>query len=532
MYEGPARNGLMKVLDNAYPAHRPRYFGRSRFDTRAAFVLFPQPLLHLGDRNRRFDDGIGIERHALYPLFHQELGKGRVVGGALAADAHVLFLLQTDFDDIGNELLDRRVVLIGHAIDDARVAVEAEGQLCEVVGTDGHAVKDFEKLFGENRVGRYLAHDDDLEPVLPPLKAAFGHHFEHFPPLFERAAERHHRDDIHEAHFLADFAHRAALQQECLLEFGVIVARRTAPAEHRIFLDGLKELAAQERAVLVGLEVGEADDDLFWIERRADFCDAVGEVIHVVLEQGLPAARLLAYLELHIFGKLIVVDKCKRVHADGRSDDKFLASEAHAVVGKEGFFECGVGSGDVHRYLRFGFRERAELGLADAKAQDAVKDESLRRSSVDSDELPRAQYLRRLFGAHYRGKPELAAYYRRVRGAAAFFGDYGGGLFHDGLPIRVGHLGDQDFPRQKRMHIADVVDDTHGPGDYLVSDRKPAHARSALFAADVLFNLVSVATHLHRLGARLQYEKLVGATVERPLHVHGRRSTADFGVVF
>src|SRR3989344_4424929 len=505
----------------------------ARVSTRERLLfLLSHPLLHLCNSDNCFDDRIGIERHALDTVLDEKLGKRRVIGRTLAANADILFPLQTDFDDIGDEFLHGGVVFVGHAVDDARVAVEPERELGEVVGADGHAVEYFEELLGKNRVGGNLAHHHYRKTVLSPLEASLGHHFEHLPPLFERAAERHHRDDVHETHLFAYLPHRAAFEEKCLLEFRVVIARSAAPAEHRILLDRLKELAAQERAVLIALEVGEADDDLLGVERRADFCDAVGEVVHIVFEPIVPAARLFAHLELHSFGKFIVVDKRKRVYADGTRDDEFLTSEAYPVVGEEGFFKCGIGSRNVHRYLRFGLRERAELGRAHAKAQDAVKNESFGRGRIDGDELPRAQYLCRFFGAHYRGKPELTGNDGRVRGATALFGDDGGGLFHDGFPIGVGHLGDQDFPRQKRMHVADVVDDTHGTGDYLVSDRKPAHDRSALFAADVLFNLVSVATHLHRLGARLQYEKLVGATVERPLHVHGRRSTADFGVVF
>src|SRR3989344_5234691 len=504
----------------------------ARVSTRERLLfLLSHPLLHLCNSDNCFDDRIGIERHALDAMLDEELGKRRVVGRALPADADILFPFQTDFDDIGDEFLHGGVVFVGHAVDDARVAVEPKRKLGEVVRPNGHAVEYFEELFGKNRVGGNLAHHDDLEPVFAALEAAFRHHLQDFPPLVERAAERHHRDDVHETHLFAYLPHRAAFEEKCLLEFRVVIARSAAPAEHRILLDRLKELAAQERAVLIALEVGEADDDLLGVERRADFCDAVGEVVHIVFEPIVPAARLFAHLELHSFGKFIVVDKRKRVYADGTRDDEFLTSEAYPVVGEEGFFKCGIGSRNVHRYLRFGLRERAKLRLADAKAQDAVKDESLRRSRVDGDELTGAQYLRRLFGAHDGRESELAGNDGRMRSATALFRNDGGGFFHDGFPIGVGHRGDQDFPRQKRMHVADVVNDTHSTGGYFVADREPAHDRSALFAADVLFYRIGVAAHLHRLGARLQDEKLVGAPVERPLHVHGRRSAADFGVV-
>src|SRR3546814_4893480 len=51
---------------------------------------------------------------------------------------------------------------------------------------------------------------------------------------------------------------------------------------------------------------------------------------------------------------------------------------------------------------------------------------------------------------------------RRVAGAATTIGDDRAGAFHDRLPIRVGHVGDEHVARLYAMHFFDRTQKTYG----------------------------------------------------------------------
>src|SRR5690349_18011268 len=84
-----------------------------------------------------FQYGVRVQRHAFDALLHQPLGQVRVVRRALTADADVFAGLVARGNGIGQQLLDRRVTLVEQVGDDAGVTVQAQGQLGQVVGTDG-----------------------------------------------------------------------------------------------------------------------------------------------------------------------------------------------------------------------------------------------------------------------------------------------------------------------------------------------------------------------------------------------------------
>jgi hypothetical protein len=112
--------------------------------------------------------------------------------------------------------LHRRVALVEQPRQLARVAVDAERELRQVVRADREAVEARGEFLGEDHVRGDLAHHVDLqavlaalEPVLAPSPRARGR------PL-RRAAERDHHDDVVEAHLLAQLADRAAFQREAV----------------------------------------------------------------------------------------------------------------------------------------------------------------------------------------------------------------------------------------------------------------------------------------------------------------------------
>src|SRR5690606_41180668 len=77
-----------------------------------------------------------------------------MIRGALPADAHVLAGLATGRDGPGQQLHHRRVALVEAFGDQARIAVETERELRQVVRADREAVEMLEELLGQQGVGR------------------------------------------------------------------------------------------------------------------------------------------------------------------------------------------------------------------------------------------------------------------------------------------------------------------------------------------------------------------------------------------
>ena len=70
----------------------------------------------------------------------------------LATNSDVLALLLGRLDRHRQELFDRRIALIKQVGDDARIAVQPEDQLGQIIRPDREAVEDVEELIGEQGV--------------------------------------------------------------------------------------------------------------------------------------------------------------------------------------------------------------------------------------------------------------------------------------------------------------------------------------------------------------------------------------------
>src|SRR6185437_5378542 len=123
----------------------------------------PHSTLVLRQSQPGVDDGVRIQRHRFDALVHQPLGEVRVIARTLSADADVLAFCTRRLDRHRQQFLDRRIALVEQAGDDRGIAIEAQRQLGEVVGTDREAVEDVEEFVGQQRVRRDLAHHDDFQ---------------------------------------------------------------------------------------------------------------------------------------------------------------------------------------------------------------------------------------------------------------------------------------------------------------------------------------------------------------------------------
>ena len=97
--------------------------------------------------------------------------------------------------------------------------------------------------------------------------------------LLGRSAERDHELQVTQAEVMEHRCHGLALHLEGWLENWVEVSRGPSPCNHRVLLLWLEEPAAQQIPVLVGLEVGETDENRPWVERRTNQTDAFPQFV-------------------------------------------------------------------------------------------------------------------------------------------------------------------------------------------------------------------------------------------------------------
>ncbi len=117
-------------------------------------------------RHPGLDDGVRDQGHGVNALLDKESGEVREVGRPLAADADLAPAPLGSLDHHADHLLHRRVPLVSNAGEQAGVAVKAVGELGQIIGTDGEAIKDIGERISADDVARNLAHHVQLKAVL------------------------------------------------------------------------------------------------------------------------------------------------------------------------------------------------------------------------------------------------------------------------------------------------------------------------------------------------------------------------------
>src|SRR5690606_1927689 len=119
-----------------------------------------------------------------------------------------------------------------------------------------------------------------------------------------------------------------------------------------------------------------------------------------------------------------------------------------------------------------------------------------------------------------RGNAQLARNDGRMAGAPAAVGDDRGGTFHDGLPVRVGHVGHQHVAALHTCHFLDAADDARRAAADALADGAAAGEHLGLALVRVALHGAPAAALLG-LRAGLQDVGLAGLAVLAPLDVHG-----------
>src|SRR5688572_10069396 len=492
----------------------------TRSGTRPARQRVPSALTAVCQVQPGLDYCIGVEREGIDTLIHQPAREVRVVGRPLPADADVLAGLLAGLDGHGEERLDGRVALVKERGDDRGVAVDPERQLRHVVRPDRHAVKMLEELARQQRVGRQLAHHDQLQAVPAALESVLREQLDDPAGLRDRADEGHHDLHVVEADVVAHAAQRPAFELEAGPERGVRVARGAAEPEHRVFLVRLVLAPADQVRVLVGLEVRQPHDHRLGRKGRRDAGDAFRELLDEEAHRVAVAGHLPAHLLAHGGFQRRKLEQRPRVHADHAVDDELEAREADPVVRDRREIEGAVRVADVHHDPHGRGRQGVELDPVLLEVQAAFVDGAgVAFGAGHGDRLAVPDLRRGVAAADHRRYAELARDDRRVAGAAAAVRDDGRGALHDRLPVRVGHVRDDHVARLDARHLAAACHDAGRARADALADCAPLRQRArALLQRETLDRAAGAA--LHRLRARLQDVDRAGLAVLAPLDVH------------
>src|SRR5450755_1324459 len=122
--------------------------------------------LDLEDMQGGFYDGVRVETDRVYTEANQVFCDFRKVGGGLPAQARVAMVAPTAFYGEANHLLDSGVALVEIERHDRRVAIHAQGELRQIVRSDGKTVEDLAEFVDQEDVIWDFTHHVDFQITL------------------------------------------------------------------------------------------------------------------------------------------------------------------------------------------------------------------------------------------------------------------------------------------------------------------------------------------------------------------------------
>jgi hypothetical protein len=322
-----------------------------------------------------------------------------------------------------------------------------------------------------------------------------------FSPSSTRRQNQHH---VGQPHHIAHAFHRGTLQCKSIGVGGMGITRRAAEAEHRIFFFRLKERAAQQCGVFVGLEVAHTHDAGLWIDRCGKGGNAFGqglnEEVRGTLVGRAEGGDLAASRIVHL---LRVFDR-HRMHLDVFADNKLHARQADAIHGQRREAEGLVWIAEIHHDGRLGMGQLAKVGPLNLKVQSAFIDVSgFTFGATDGNFLAILEHLGPAVGSDDGRNAELARKNCGVAGASATVGDNGRCGLHDRLPVRCGSVTHQHLSRLKVAEVLDIFDDMHPSGADSSADRPTLKQDLGPFFEVVDFENGTFLLRRYRLRPRL-----------------------------
>ena len=445
-----------------------------------------------------------------------------MIGRPLAADPHVLARLARGRDGHGQQRLDRLVAFVEQVGDEARIPVKPKRELGHVVGADGEAVEVLQELVRQQGVGGQLAHHDDFQPPLAAAQAILGQDLDHLLGFPHGTHEGDHHLDVGQPHDVTHPLHRLALEGEAGAEAVGDVARRATEADHGVLFVGLVAAPSHQVGVFVGLEVRHPHYDPLRPEGGGQGGDPLGQLGHIVFPRALVAGDHLGDGGLELRALLVELQQRLGVYPYHAVDDELEARQPDACIGQLGKIERPVRVAHVHHDFDGQARHVAHLGHRHVKIELAVVDEAgVPFRAGDGDELARCYVVGGIATAHHGRDAELPGDDGGVTGAATPVGDDGRSPLHDGLPVRIRHVGDQHIAGLHLVHLADGADDPRRARANLVADGAPLdqHLDRLLEGKTLEGVCLLAATHGFRAG--LDYVEPAILPVLGPLDIHG-----------
>ena len=437
-------------------------------------------------------------------------------------------------DRQGDHRLHTGVAFIEEIGHEGRIAIEAQGELGEVIGADREAIEAFSEGLGGDHIAGQFAHHEHLQAVLTAHQTLFRHQGQHLVPLLGGAAEGHHRDRVGQPHPLPHPFKGLTFQGESRGEGSGGVTGGAAPAQHRILLNRLKGCSAQKPGVFVALEIGETQNHRSGMERRRDAGHPLGQLVDVVLARILVAPDQSGdLLPLLLRTELLGMEQRQRMDADVVGDDELQPRQPDAVAGDGGQVEGLLRIAHIHQDAGAGGGQIAEGLLIEPEGQP---------SGVDMTHLPLTAGERHggtvlkeagaITTAHDGRDAHLAGDDRRMAGAAALVGHHAAGHAENRLPIRIGALSDKHITLLEMLHGGRIANQPHHSAAHGGADRLAAHDRARLVGLQMpTAQHRATAAGFHRLRAGLEDVELTIGAILGPLDVHRGRRATKRGVV-
>ena len=350
-----------------------------------------------------------------------------------------------------------------------------------------------------------------------------GHRLEHAARLVQAAAERHHHLQVGQAHHVAHPLERLALEREAFGIGRVDVARRAAEADHRVLLVRLEHATAQQRGVLVALEVRQAHDHRPRIEGRGDGADALGQPLDEVARRR-PRSRPTGPAPAHAPSSSTMRSGCSTAIGCTLMCSLMTNSMRARPTPSQGSMLVWKASSGLPRLTMISVRGLLQAGdVADlAVERHGARVDLAHRAfgARDGHALAVGQRRGGVLGAHHRRDAELTRDDRRMAGAPAAVGDDRRSRLHHRLPVRRGGVRHQHLARLELGQVARVGDQPHRAGGDARADRAAARLHFALAVEHELLDLRRRALRHRRLRPRLHDVQRPVRAVLGPLDVH------------
>src|SRR5215203_1922801 len=137
-------------------------------------------------------------------------------------------------------------------------------------------------------------------------------------------------------------------------------------------------------------------------------------------------------------------------------DDELQPRKSDTGMRQPGKSEGLVGGADIHHDLHWDVGHRSQIGALDSEIQKSVIDVAgITFGAGHGDQLTVDEFTGCSTSADHGRDAELPGDDGGMAGTTTAISDDGTGTLHDRLPIRVGHVSDQNLTPRKPVHVFD-----------------------------------------------------------------------------